>query len=290
MRVPLSIMVLTPLLACCTAASAQNLSDEDDLALLYGDKANISLATGNAQSLRRAPSVATVITAQDIASMGAIDLDEVLEAVPGLHVSRSPIRYAPTYYMRGIVGVGLTSPQVLLLHNDIPLTTSFNGDKGADWLNVPVSNIARIEVIRGPGSALYGADAFAGVINIITKTASEVGGTRAGVQTGSMQTHSTWLEHGGRWGDLDVAAYLRAGKTGGIDRIIEADAQTRNDRLYGTHASLAPGPVSAGHEALDASLKLTRGPWQAYPMYRLRDQMHTGAGVASALDPNSGVV
>ncbi len=287
MRVPFSIMILAPFLACCTAANAQNLSDEDDLALVYGGKTNFSLATGSAQSLRRAPSVATVITAQEIAAMGAIDLDEVLEAVPGLHVSRSPVRYAPAYYMRGMVGSGLTTPQILMLHNDIPMTTSFNGDNGADWQNVPVSNIARIEIIRGPGSALYGADAYAGVINVITKTASEVGGTRAGVQSGSMQTHSTWLEHGGRWGDLDVAAYLRAGKTGGIDKIIEADAQTRYDRLFGTHASLAPGPVSAGHEALDASLKLTRGRWQAHAMYRLRDQMHTGVGVGSALDPNS---
>lgn len=85
-------MALGAILAFCAVANAQNQSDEDDLALVYVDKTTISLATDSMQLLRRAPCVATVITAQDIAAMGTIDLDEVLETVPGLPVSRSPVR------------------------------------------------------------------------------------------------------------------------------------------------------------------------------------------------------
>src|SRR5688572_13783788 len=83
-------LLLTP-----TGVQAQ--TDEEELALAYGDQGHVSIATGSLQPLRRAPAVATVITAQDIAAMGAIDLDEVLEAVAGLHVARSANVYSPLY-------------------------------------------------------------------------------------------------------------------------------------------------------------------------------------------------
>ena len=61
--------------------------DEEALIELYGDEEIVSIATGSAQPISKAPAVATVITAKDIKEMGATDVDEVLEAVPGLHVS-----------------------------------------------------------------------------------------------------------------------------------------------------------------------------------------------------------
>lgn len=283
----MAVVALSTALVWPGAGVAQPLAEEDDLALVYGDKSTISIATGSKQALRRAPSVATVITAEDIAAMGATDLDEVLETVPGIHVSRAAVRYASMYYVRGIVGSGQTTPQVLLLQNGIPVTTVFNGDKGTDWVGVPVENVARIEVIRGPGSALYGADAYAGVINVVTKTAADTPGTEAGVRAGSFGTWSAWTQHGGKLGALDVAAYLRVGDTNGIRETIGADAQTRNDRLYGTHASLAPGPVNVGYGAIDASLNLSHGKWRAHAGYRSREDLQTGAGVSSALDPGS---
>lgn len=266
--------------------AASSTFDEDDLALVYGDKTTVSIATGSAQSLRRAPAVASVVTAEDIAAMGATDLDEVLETVPGIHVSRTAVRYAPTYAIRGIYS-GTTNPQVLLLQNGIPVTTMYNGDKGAAWVGVPLENIARIEIIRGPGSALYGADAYAGVINIITKTAADTPGTEIGLRGGSFDTRSAWMQHGGMAGPVEVAAFLRIGATSGIQEILQADAQTRNDRLYGTRASLAPGPVNTGFDAVDASLNLAYDQWRLRAAYKLRDNLETGAGVSSALDPNS---
>ena len=143
------------------AAFAQG-DDEEDLALVYGDKNTVSIATGSAQPLRRAPAVASVITAEDIAAMGAIDLDEVLESVPGIHVSHASNVYSPLYVVRGIYS--LANPQTLVLQNGVPMTTMFIGNKGNQWGGFPVDQIARIEIIRGPGSALYGADAYAGEI------------------------------------------------------------------------------------------------------------------------------
>lgn len=257
--------------------------DDEDLSLVYGDKETVSLATGSKQTVRRAPAVATVITAADIAALGATDLDEVLETVPGLHVNRAASMGQSLYVMRGVVGTN--APQVLMLQNGIPVTVALTGNKGNLWGGLPLDNIARIEVLRGPGSALYGADAFAGVINIITKSADEIAGTQAGLRAGSRSTADAWLLHGGKLGALEVAGYLRIGSTDGQARTIDADAQTRNDRAFGTHASLAPGAVQAGVSSLDGSLDLAAGQWRWRSGYKLRDDLETYAGIAQALDP-----
>jgi iron complex outermembrane receptor protein len=280
----LPLTLATLLLAHAPAARSADLhGEEDELAMVYGDKSTISIATGSKQQLRRAPAVATVITAEDIAAMGASDLDEVLETVPGIHVSNAPNTYSSLYLIRGIYSG--QNPQTLMLQNGVPMTTLFQGNKGNIWGGYPVENIARIEIIRGPGSALYGADAYSGVINIITKNAADIAGTHVGVRAGSFHTRSAWIQHGSKAGELDIAAYLRTGTTDGQRRIIEADAQTARDRTARTSASLAPGPVNVGYDAVDANLGLGYRKWRLNVGYKLRDDLGTGAGISSALDP-----
>ncbi|MGE5623311.1 MAG: TonB-dependent receptor plug domain-containing protein [Bacillota bacterium] len=278
----LSVALAAALLAHTSVASAQH-SEEDELALVYGDKSTVSIATGSRQPLRRAPAVATVITAEDIAAMGATDLDEVLETVPGIHVSRAANSYSSIYVIRGIYSA--QNPQVLMLLNGIPVTTTFIGNKGNLWGGYPVAHIARVEIIRGPGSALYGADAYAGVINIITKDAADVAGTEFGARAGSFHGRSAWVQHGGMLGALDVAAFHSVGHTDGFRQVVERDAQSRNDRLFGTHVSRAPGAVNTGYDAVDGNLDLGYDKWRLRFGYKLRDNLGTGAGIASALDP-----
>ncbi len=274
---------LAVLLALAWTAGAAQAGDEDELALIYGDKTTVSIATGDAVALRRAPAVASVITAEDIAAMGAIDLDDVLETVPGVHVSRSANLYAPLYVMRGIYSQN--NAQTLMLQNGVPMSTLLTGNRGNMWAGLPLDNVARIEIIRGPGSALYGADAYAGVINIITKNASESDGTQIGVRAGANHLRDGWLLHGGKWGDVEVAAYLRQGTTHGFNGQVAADAQTRNDQINGTRASLAPGNINVGSDAIDGSVDLAYQHWRLRGGYKLRDNIGTGAGIASALDP-----
>lgn len=278
----LSVALAAALLAHTSVASAQS-SEEDELALVYGDKSTVSIATGSRLPLRRAPAVATVITAEDIAAMGATDLDEVLETVPGIHVSRAANSYSSIYVIRGIYSA--QNPQVLMLLNGIPVTTTFIGNKGNLWGGYPVQHIARIEIIRGPGSALYGADAYAGVINVITKDAGDIAGTEFGLRAGSFHGRNAWVQHGGMLGAVDVAAFLSVGRTDGFRQVIERDAQSRNDRLFGTQVSLAPGPVNTGYDSVDGNLDLGHGKWRLRFGYKLRDNLGTGAGIASALDP-----
>ncbi|HEX8963741.1 MAG TPA: TonB-dependent receptor [Rhodocyclaceae bacterium] len=251
--------------------------------MAYGDKSFVTIATGTRVPVTRAPAVATVITAEDIKAMGATDLDEVMETVPGVHVSRSTQTYAPIYEIRGVHRD--TNAQVLMLVNGIPVTSAFEGNRGNVWGGLPLEDVARIEVIRGPGSALYGADAFAGVINITTKTAADIDGSQFGVRAGSFNTQDAWALHGGNLGPMEVAAYLRVGKTDGARNTVTADAQTGWDRLTGTHASLAPGPLDNRRDSVDGSLDLSYDKLRLRLGYKKRSDVGSAAGVAQALDP-----
>jgi iron complex outermembrane receptor protein len=264
-------------LACVGTAAAQT-SEEEELALSYGDKSNISIATGSPQPISKAPSTATVITAEDIKTMGATDLDQVMETVPGVHVAHSAVANAPIYIIRGVYSTN--NPQTLMLLNGVPTTTMFTGSKGNVWGGFPLESIARIEIIRGPGSALYGADAYAGVINIITKTATDTPGTEFGARASSFNTKDAWVQHGGKLGTVDVAAYLRVGSTDGFKQTV---TQTATGKIAGI--STPPGPVNTGYDAIDGSVNFGYDKWRLSGGYKLRDNVGTGAGVASALDP-----
>lgn len=263
---------------------AEELSeDEKALLKIYGNQEMISIATGTKQPVGKAPAVASVITAEDIKAMGATDLDEVLETVPGLHVATSTTGYNPIYTIRGVYSNN--NPQVLVLINGVSISNLFLGDRNRVWGGMPVQAISRIEVVRGPGSAVYGADAFAGVINIITKSKQDINGTEVGGRVGSFDTYDGWGLHGGEWAGFDVAAIVEYHDTQGQKGIINADAQTAFDHQFGTHASLAPGPVNLQRQNVDARLELSREHWRFHAGLQNRGNKGNGAGIAQALDP-----
>jgi len=274
-------------LAVLAAGALPLLANADNplLLMLSGNEQLVSLATGTPRPVSKAPAVATVITADDINATGATDLSEALETVPGLHVSRNGDLWLPIYSIRGIATQ--YNPEVLVMVNGIPITSGFYDNRGMLLGELPLENVSRIEVIRGPGSALYGAEAVAGVINIVTKTAEEIDGTEAGLRAGSFRSYDAWVQHGGRWGNVDVAAYLRLGTTKGFRRTISADAQTALDRAYGTDASHAPGPINVGYDSIDARIDLSRDKWRLRAGYVGRPNLHTGTGIVDALDPTT---
>ena len=255
--------------------------DEDELRYYYGDKDVISIATGIQQPIAKAPAVASVITADDIRNMGATDIDDVLETVPGLHVARNQF-FNPIYVFRGIYSNN--NPQVLVLVNGISIGNIFQGDRGIAWSGMPVEAISRIEIIRGPGSAVYGADAFAGIINIITKSAEDIPVSEFGVRRGSFSTTEGWLVHGTNWGNTDAAFILEYLKTDGFDEIIEVDAQTALDAVFGTNASNAPGSVNMKRENYNMRLDLRRGQWTF--RIGMQNSLHRGdyVGIAQAIN------
>ena len=277
------------LLAMTTSVSANDElmdTEEDDYySDFYGGDEMVEIATGIKTQLYKAPAVASVITAEQIRNMGAMDIDDVLETVPGLHVSRLSNTYTPIYTFRGVYT--RYSPQVLMLINGIPITNSFLGNRNQNWGGMPVEAIARIEVIRGPGSAVFGADAFAGVINLITKNANDIKKNEVSLRAGSYATKDAWVALGSNKGDLKYSAILEYHQTDGLDKIIEADAQTRFDALFGTSASLAPGSLSLGTENIDFRGEINYFNWTVRAGLQKRNNLELGAGLAAALDPDA---
>lgn len=215
--------------------------------------------------------------------MGATNVDDVLESIPGLHVSVHPIGYNPIYTFRGIHAD--FNAQVLMLVNGIPITNLFHGDRNLVWGGFPVESISRIEIIRGPGSAVYGADAFSGVINIITKNAAETGRLSTGARHGRFNTSDWWVSTSLDSASFVASAHLEFHNTNGHDQKITSDAQTFLDSFVGTSASLTPGSVNLQQENYDLRFKLEfEDTLTANLGYQKRVDMGTGLGIAQALD------
>ncbi|MCF6231209.1 MAG: TonB-dependent receptor [Gammaproteobacteria bacterium] len=254
-------------------ATAENNSElyAEDFLLLYQDEEMISIATGSAKPIHLAPSVASVITAREIKALGARTLGEALEFVPGLHVSRDATRQSAIYSIRGIHSN--FNPQVIVLINGHPINEPSSGSRPPQF-KLPVANISRIEVIRGPGSAVHGADAFAGVINVITKSADELNGSIAGARVGSFGQRDIWLQHGGALANWKSAFSFEYSTTNGDNnRYIESD-------LLGNS-----GSMNSVYKLYNTSLNLEKEHWNLWlNSWNLRDG-GLGVGATQALDP-----
>lgn len=262
-------------------------SEESEFELAFGDEDFISIATGRSKAISKAPAVASIITAEEIERSGARTIDEILESVPGLHVSSSSARFSPVYSIRGIRSD--KNPQVLVLVNGVATTNLFFGNRG--FLSaMPVHAVSRVEIIRGPGSAVYGADAVAGVINIITKKAEEYDGLSTGVRFAEFNEKDFWVSFGKTEG-LDVAFTLQASQTDGDEgRSVDSDAQSVFDNIYSTSASLAPGSFDTRQERVDVNFELSDESWGFRYWSRHISDAGNGPGVALALDPGSDTI
>ena len=174
-----------------------------------------------------------------------------------------------------------------MLINGIPLTNLFQGDRNVVWGGMPVESIARIEVIRGPGSALYGADAFAGVINIVTKGPEEIEKNSAGAGIGNFGTREIWLAAKGETGEMAYSAVIELGGTDGTDEKIESDAQSLLDFISGTSVSNAPGSVNRSQQNIDIRLEALYKKMRFRLGSQIRKDIGDGAGAAETLNPTN---
>ncbi|MGF1534338.1 MAG: TonB-dependent receptor plug domain-containing protein [Bernardetiaceae bacterium] len=135
---------------------------------LFGGK--VSTASKSDERITDAPAIISVITDTEIALMGAQNLPEILERVVSVYAIGSFFIPHNIISIRGDVATPYNN-HVLILLNGRPVRENlFGGIDHPILLAFPVQSIQKIEVIRGPGSVLYGTNAFAGVVNIITKT------------------------------------------------------------------------------------------------------------------------
>jgi len=264
MRVQTSIAVV--LLLCqlsigARAGAAENAAPPDqvtstvdeqaELQLLYEEK-DLITATKRSTPLRKAPAIATVITADEIRNMGARNLMGVLKMVPGIGISTNEwgvnmveVRGIRTAY----------NEKILVMIDGHSINRNIAGSNLyllADTL--PVENIRQVEVVRGPGSALYGNSAFVATINVITRDADEIDGLETKVGGGSFDTFKGNLVGAVEYGDsLAASGSFDYYRTRGPKLRVESDV------LRSTPFSMAPGSTHLDLEQTDAFVKVIYG-------------------------------
>src|ERR1051325_7859477 len=139
------------------------------------------------QKATEAPSSITVISSDEIKRYGYRTLADVLQSVQGFHVS-----YDRNYAFLGTRGVNLGdfNSRVLLLVNGHRVNNNLTDGAYIDTAFIlDVDLIDRVEVIRGPGSVLYGNNAFFGVINVVTRQGKQINGVEGSFDYGGFDTY-----------------------------------------------------------------------------------------------------
>jgi iron complex outermembrane receptor protein len=192
--------------AAVARPSARSPRVDDDLTRLTLEQLmdiEVTSASRKREALARSPAALYVVTREDIRRSGVTSLAEVLRQVPGLQVARiNSNQWAIS--ARGFNG-RFANKLLILVDGRTVYTPLFSGVYWEE-LDMPLPDVERIEVIRGPGAALWGANAVNGVINILTRPASETLGGLAVAAAGNEERALGTLRYGGA---LGTAAHYR---------------------------------------------------------------------------------
>ncbi len=167
---------------------------------LYLKEETVSIASRYEQPISRAPSDVYVITDEDIRTSGATDIPTLLRQVPGMEVMQMN---AADFNVSVRGNNQLRANKLLVLVDGRSIYIDQSGNVLWKLLPVALSEIKRIEVLKGPASAVYGFNAFDGVVSIITKPPEEMRGTTlqvAGGELGTLLTNVVQTGTVGNWG------------------------------------------------------------------------------------------
>jgi iron complex outermembrane receptor protein len=186
-----------------TGALGAEAIDLTDLDLEQLMKVRITSVSKREERLLRTPAAAFVITQEDIRRSGARDIPDLLRMVPGIQVARinsSEWAVSARWFNHRFAN------KLLVLVDGRTVYSPMVGGTFWEAHNIPLADIERIEVIRGPGGTVWGANAVNGVINIITKRAEETQGGLLTLGAGTQERAFGGFRYGGK---LGVSAFYR---------------------------------------------------------------------------------
>ena len=247
MRIPFAVpcrrhpLALAALLLATGAAQAQ--TETLALAPAQGLPAVTVTATMTEQDARTAPASVTVISAEELAEKNATDLLDAVRGAPGITLQGRQVGGRKTLALRGLEGkhtLTLIDGRRISASDDV----IGHSDYQYGWL--PISAIERIEIIRGPMSALYGSEALGGVINVISKKPKDHWSGSIGVSGGTGLKSDAASQFGssvyaagplGQRARLSVnAEYARSNPTPDIDDLRYSEVEGRRPRNLGVNA------------------------------------------------------
>ena len=215
---------------------AQETKDFSEISLDSLLSIPVSTAAKHQQSAQVAPASVTVITAEDIAEYGYTTLAEALNSVHGFYLS-----YDRNYVYLGVRGFSRPTDynnRILLMLNGHVMNENVYESAliGTDF-PIAMNAIERIEIVRGPGSALYGTNAVFAMINVITRTGQELEGIKAAGSAGS----NGWYEGSGTVG-------LSFGPTSYGSLAVRAGSYAGSDLFYPEFLDSPEGGIARGRD------------------------------------------
>ncbi len=194
------MLALLPVMLLLAPAAAMPAEDDDYFDLSLDELAGAKVVTASkfAQKASDAPAAVTIITADEIALHGYETLGELLGSVRGMYST-----YDRNYEYLGIRGIGRTNNfnnRFLLLIDGYRVNDTFyeNAALGRDQL-IQMELIDRVEIVRGPGSSVYGSNAFFGVINVITRNGADIDGVDIAAQVGTFDSTASRMTFGNKF-------------------------------------------------------------------------------------------
>jgi outer membrane receptor protein involved in Fe transport len=167
-KVTVALLLAASAVSAQTPATGQDSRQLDEMSLEELLTIDVSVASKKSESLSTTPAIVSSIRADDARAFGIRTLKEALALVPGVVIQDAPVG-TTSIMIRGLSET--FNQKVLFLLEGVPYWMSSHGD--VPLLSLPLESIERIEVIRGPGSVVYGTNASAGVINVILKKGSD---------------------------------------------------------------------------------------------------------------------
>lgn len=253
----LSLAVVISVIFSSATAQTENTSDdtEDITTFSLEQLLNTEVFTASKfnQKTSEAPSKVTVITSDDIREFGYRTLDDILSSIPGLYTSYD--RNYTTLAARGFGLPGDYSSRFLMLLDGQRVNDNIYDSFGIDYDGiVNVDIIERVEFSSGPGSAIYGANAVFGVINVITKSGGAIDGVQVSADYGSENSRRARVTAGNSFDNgLDAIFSASAYKSDGADIYFPEfdDPSTNNGVAVGLDY----------HESQNLFLKLEYEDW-----------------------------
>jgi iron complex outermembrane receptor protein len=195
-----------------------------------------------------------VITEEDIHRSGATNIPDLLRMAPGLDVAQiNPSTWAIS--ARGFNGQ-YSNKLLVLIDGRTVYTPIFSGVFW-DAQDVPLDSIGRIEVIRGPGAAVWGANAVNGVINIITKSAGDTQSAIATAAGGTLEHGAGMVRYGGKIGSRGAYRVFADGFE--IGHFLTPDNQSGKDDWYSFHGGFRADADVSAKDSLTLEGEVVRG-------------------------------
>ncbi len=226
-------------------ALAQEVEEGFDEEALFRFEEYVVSASKRLQRIEEAPATITVITAEDIRQSGLNGIPDILRMVAGIDVA--PLTVFDTQVaIRGFSGRAINMNvfnKILVLINGRSVYEDFYGGTIWEALPIQLEDIERIEVVKGPGSVLYGANAFAGVINIITKSPDESRGGLVSFTGGQFNHYVGSLIYGGKVRDLGYRL------SGGWESASRLEERNKNSEEVGRFFGIFNYKINESSEA-----------------------------------------